>query len=150
MELWIVFLRKCGKQYDVLVSDVGAVKSWQCKNLSMLQQNESFIDSALFDFQRFVGPRSRIDFENILNTKLIACWTCVSRLLMHHSTFFGNRKQSFFHMSAKRRRKSFKSDKTNAVTSLVSRDGVLGNEAKVVSKHYSTKHTLQDARLAKK
>ena len=52
------------------------------------------------------------------NNKRIAFWTCLSRILMHHPTFIGNRKQSFFPMSAKRRRNISKPVWTNAVTSL--------------------------------
>ena len=50
------------------------------------------------------------------NIKLIAFWTCVSRILMHHPTF--KRKQSFFPRGAKRRRNTSKFVWTNAVTSL--------------------------------
>ena len=46
---------------------------------------------------------------------MIAFWICVLRILMHHPTFIGNRKQS---MSAKRRSNTFKAAWTNAVTSL--------------------------------
>ena len=37
---------------------------------------------------------------------VIAFWTCVSRILMlHHPTFIGNWKQSFFPMNAKKKKK---------------------------------------------
>ena len=52
------------------------------------------------------------------NIKLIAFFTCISRILMHHRTFIGNRKQSSFPRSAKRRRNTSKPVWTNAVNSL--------------------------------
>ena len=67
--------------------------------------------------------------------KLIAFWTCVSRILMHHATSIGNRKQSFFLMCVKRRNTS-KPAWTNVRRPLspfvFSCDGVLGNEAKAL------------------
>ena len=61
--------------------------------------------------------RDDLLIRNLGNTKLIAFWTCVLRILMHHPTFIGNRKQSFFPMNVKRRRKTSKPVWTNAVTS---------------------------------
>ena len=49
-----------------------------------------------------------------LECPLIAFWTCSLRILMHHPTFIGNWKQSFFPMI----RNTLKPALTNAVSSL--------------------------------
>ena len=58
--------------------------------------------------------------------KLIAFWTFESRILMHHPTFIGNRKQTLFPMNVKRRRNTSKPAWTNVITSLL----YVGNTAK--------------------
>ena len=62
--------------------------------------------------------RDDLLIRNLGNTKLIAFWTCESRILMHHPTHIGNREQSFFPMSANRRSNTSISACTNAVASV--------------------------------
>ena len=72
--------------------------------------------------------RGDLQIRNLWKHQQIAFWTCVSRILMHHRTFIGNWKQSFFPRS------EIPTSLSRPVTFspfVVSCDGVLGNEAKV-------------------